>query len=62
MTINRNTGVRETAYGQSRKRLLCWLQEHNSHGLSYEPIFLEEDDEPEVGEWIRAPWLDEPKR
>ena len=51
-----------TAYGRPRKRLLAWLMEHNAHGLSYELHFMPEGDAPEIGEWIRAPWLDEPER
>lgn len=50
-----------TAYGKERKRLRAWLLEHNSHGLSYELHFLPDGDEPELNEWIRAPWLDEPE-
>jgi hypothetical protein len=50
-----------TAYGQERKRLRAWLMEHNAHGLSYELHFLEDGDKPELNEWIRAPWLDEPE-
>lgn len=51
---------RTTAYDRPRKRLRAWLQEHNAHGLSYEgPHFLPDGDKPEIGEWIRAPWLDE---
>ena len=49
-----------TAYGQPRKRLQCWLLEHNAHGLSYETHWFEAGDKPDNGEWIRAPWMDEP--
>lgn len=58
LKINKQSG--QTAFGQPRKRLLCWLKEHNSHGLEYTPVYLPEGDEPELGEWIRAKWLDEP--
>jgi hypothetical protein len=51
---------RTSAHGRPRKRLLAWLLEHNAHGLSYELHFMEDGDEPELNEWIRAPWLDEP--
>ena len=51
-----------SAYGQPRKRLVCWLLESNAHGLGYETHWLEEGDKPDIGEWIRAPWMDEPAR
>ena len=51
----------KTAHNQDRPRLLAWLLEHNAHGLSYELFFLPEGDKPDNGEYIRAPWLDEPK-
>ena len=55
------SGKRETAYGKPRKRLLAWGQESNAHGTMYHNlIFLPEGDKPEIGEWIRLPWMDEP--
>lgn len=50
-----------SAYGRPRERLQCWLKESNAHGLVYhDPIWLPVGDKPEMGEWIRAPWMDEP--
>ena len=55
------SGKRETAYGQPRGRLLAWGQESNAHGTMYHNmIFLPWGDKPEMGEWIRLPWMDEP--
>ena len=57
------TGKQETAYGQSRGRLLAWGKESNAHGTMYhDPIWLPEGDKPELGEWIRLHWLDEPEK
>ena len=50
---------RMTAHREKRPRLLAWLIEHNSHGLSYELRLLPEGEKPERGEFIRASWLDE---
>jgi len=58
-TISLEPGT--TAYGKPRKRLLAWLLESNAHGLGYKLHYMEEGDEPEINEWIRAPWLDEPE-
>lgn len=46
------------------KRMLGWAIKHNSHGIYYDTlIFLPEGDAPETKhEWIRVPWLDEPKK
>ena len=54
---------RLTAYMQPRPRLVAYLVEHNAHGLSYDGLFfLPEGNLPEIaGEYVRAPWLDEPK-
>jgi hypothetical protein len=59
--INEKTGVRETAYEEPRERLLCWLKESNAHGLVYTPHWFPESEGPEIGEWIRASWFDEPE-
>ncbi len=61
--LNDKTNVRETAYGEPRKRLLCWMNESNAHGLVYTPHWFEEGDKPNVPdeEWIRAAWMDEPE-
>jgi hypothetical protein len=55
-----------SSYGRRRKRLICWLREHDAHGLSYDgPFWFEENDPPpynaDDSQYIRAPWLDEPK-
>ena len=43
-------------------RLLAWIQEHNSHGEYYDnPCWLPEGDSPEIGNYVRAPWLDQPQ-
>jgi hypothetical protein len=55
------SGKQETAYGQPRGRLFAWGKESNAHGTMYHsPIWLPEGDKPEMGEWIRLPWMDEP--
>lgn len=47
--------------GKNRPRLLAWVQHHDSHGLMYDNIvWMPEGDKPEIGEWIRAFWMDEP--
>ena len=53
----------KTTYGTSRPRVLCWIEEHDGHGLFYKtPVWLPEGDKPEIGRWVRAPWMDEPPR
>ena len=51
----------KTSRGHDRPRLLAWIQHHDAHGLSYDNIvWMPEGDKPEMGEWIRAFWMDEP--
>lgn len=57
--INDSKCTMETAHGKPRDFLQCWLKERNAHGLVYTPHFFPVGEGPEVGEWIRAPWLDE---
>jgi hypothetical protein len=61
LVLNETTTERQTAYKKPRPRLLCWLKESNAHGLVYDPCFMPEGEKPDgFGEWIRAPWMDEP--
>jgi hypothetical protein len=51
----------KTSRGKDRPRLLAWIQHHDSHGLMYDNLcWMPEGDKPEMGEWIRAFWMDEP--
>ena len=61
VVLNETTTKRQTAYKKSRGRLLCWLKESNAHGLVYDPYFIPEGERPGVGQWMRAPWTDEPE-
>ncbi len=49
---------------RATKRFLAWAIEHDSHGISLDTVgFLPEDENPETNhQWVRLPWLDEPKR
>ena len=51
----------KTTHGEKRPRLCAWIEEHDAHGLMYNtPVWMPEGDEPELGKWIRASWMDEP--
>jgi hypothetical protein len=49
-------------YPDERRKLLCWMIRHNSHGLSLDTaVWLPAGDKPETNaDWVRAPWLDQP--
>lgn len=42
-------------------RLLAWLELDAPPGIHNHVVYLPAGDLPEVGEWLRAPWLDQPK-
>ncbi len=61
VNVNETTTERQTARKKPRGRLLCWLHERDSHGRTYtHPCFMPEGEKPDNGDWIRAPWMDEP--